>query len=136
MRLTINVNPDHAVEAALWKDLSQRRDQLYRQLLLLAAGHPSQEVATAANELSTALLWAAQHSQIAAIEVLAGRHNTKLIEDARERHATADVAAEKLAAAVKDAVVPKCRLFGKTRRGEVYDLGQSSSSQSTSASKP
>jgi hypothetical protein len=112
-RRTINADPAPGVEAALWKDLNQRRDQLYRQLQMLAAGHPAQEVAAAADELGLALLWTAQHSQIAVSEVLSHRFNQKLIDAAQERHATADAAAEKLATAVKDAAVPRRRLFGK-----------------------
>jgi hypothetical protein len=70
-RRTVNVNPASGAEATLWNDLNQRRDQLYRQLLMLAAGHPSQEVAAAADELGLALLWTAQHSQFAVSELLA-----------------------------------------------------------------
>jgi hypothetical protein len=118
-RRTINVNPAPGVEADLWKGLNERRDQLYRQLLMLAAGHPSQEVATAANELGVALLWTAQHSQFAVSEVLAHRINSELIERAQERHATAEAAAERLATAIEDAAAPKRRLFGKPRPTEL-----------------
>jgi hypothetical protein len=72
-RRTINASPIPGAEAALWKDLHHRRDQLYRQLLLLAAGHPSHEVAEAANVLGTALLWTAQQSEFAVSELLANR---------------------------------------------------------------
>lgn len=121
-RRTINVNRAPGVEADLWKTLNQRRDQLYRQLQMLAAGHPSQEVAAAANELGLALLWTAQHSQFAVSEVLASRFNLKLIEAVQERHATADAAAEKLATAIKDAAVPRRRLFGKPRPAATGEL--------------
>jgi hypothetical protein len=102
-RRTINANPTPGVEENLWKDLNQRRDQLYRQLQLLEAGHPFQDVAVAAHEFGLALLWTAQHSMIAVTEVLAHRLSMKLIEKAQERHATAEAAAEKLANAIKDA---------------------------------
>jgi hypothetical protein len=88
-RRAINANPAPGVEDALWKDLRNRRDQLYRQLLLLAAGHPSHEVAEAANELETALLWTAQQSEFAVSELLANRINPKLTEATQERHASA-----------------------------------------------
>jgi hypothetical protein len=114
-RRTINANPVPGVEADLWKGLNERRDQLYRQLLMLAAGHPSQEVAAAANELGVALLWTAQHSQFAVSEVLGHRLNLELIERAQERHATAEAAAERLVTVIKDAATPKRRLLGRPR---------------------
>jgi hypothetical protein len=125
-RRTINVNPAPGVEAALWKDLHQRHDQLYRQLLMLAAGHPSREVAAAANELGLALLWTAQHSEFAVSELLASRINLKLIEAAQERQATAQEAAEKLAIAIKDAAVPRRRLFLKRGPAQLRDSASSS----------
>ncbi len=119
-RRTLNVNPAPGVEADLWKDLNRRRDQLYRQLQMLAAGHPSQEVAAAANELGLALLWTAQHSQFAVSELLASRFNLKVIEAAQEQYTTAQ-AAERLATATKDAAVPRRRPFGQPRPAQLPD---------------
>lgn len=114
-RRTMNLDPTPGAEAELWKGLNKRRDDLYRQLLLLAAGHPSEGVAAAANELGIGLLWTAQQSQFAVSELLANRMNLKLIEAAQERHETAEAAAVKLENAIKEAAVPKRRLLGKRR---------------------
>jgi hypothetical protein len=125
-RRTFNANPASGVEADLWRDFNQRCDQLYRQLQMLAAGHPSQDVATSANELGLALLWTAQQSQFAVSAVLNGSFSMKLIEAAQERHATAEAAAERLATAVKDAAVPKRCLFAKPRPQQLRDSASSS----------
>lgn len=114
-RRTINVNTDRSVEAKLWEDLNRRRDELYRQLLLLAAGHPSQEVEEAARELSTALLLTAQYSLFAVTQVYGLITSPGLIEEARDKHAMAEKAAAKLVAAVKSATAP-------ARRGRVRQL--------------
>lgn len=120
-RRTINLNRAPGVEAELWKGFHQRRDDLYRQLLLVAAGHPSQEVAATAKELSLALLWTAQHSEFAVVELLADRFNLKLIEAAQERQTTAEVAAEKLETAIKEAGVPGRGLFARRRSAQIHD---------------
>jgi hypothetical protein len=72
------------------------------------------------------LLWTAQHSQFAVTELLTSRFNFKLIEAAQERHATAEAAAVKLATAIKDAAVPRRRLFGKLRPAQLRDSAPSS----------
>lgn len=114
-RRTLNLDPTPGAEAELWKGLNQRRDDLYKQLLLLSAGHPSQQVAAAANELGLGLLWTAQHSQFAVSELSAHRLNPQWIEAAQERHRTAEAAAIKLESAIKDAAAPKRRLLGRGR---------------------
>jgi hypothetical protein len=39
-RRTINVNRTPGTEVDLWKGFNERHDHVYRQLLLLAEGHP------------------------------------------------------------------------------------------------
>lgn len=118
-RRTINVDPTAGVEAGLWKSLNQRKDQVDRQLMLLAAGHPSQSVATAATELGLALVWLAHQSQRAVQAVLANRDVLELVKDAEERYKNTEAAATKLEKAVKDAAAPKRRLFEKRSRVEL-----------------
>lgn len=126
-RRTINVNRTPGGEAALWKDLDHRRDQLYRQLLMLAAGHPSHEVATAANELGLALLWTAHHSQFAVSQILADRISSKSIEVAQEKHTAADAAAESLAIAIKKAAISQRRsLIKPSKRSNQAEHKQTS----------
>ena len=103
----------------MWKDLNQRKDQLYKQLLLLAAGHPSQDVATAADELGLALLWVAQQTQFAVWELLAHRDFVRLVEAAMKRYETAQAALGRLTRATKDAAIPRRRGFRRPSRAEL-----------------
>lgn len=89
-RRTLNVDRTPGVEIDRWKDLTERVDQLYRQLLMLGSGHPSAEVSTAANELGLALQWTAHYSQWAVIDLLAGRTITQQFQEAKERHTAAE----------------------------------------------
>lgn len=118
-RRTLNVNPAPGAEAALWKDLNQRKDQLDRQLLLLAAGHPSQEISTAATELGLALVWSAHQTELTVQAQLANRDIVQLLDDAKKRHETAAAAVNKLAEAVKDAAVPKRRFLRRSPQKEL-----------------
>lgn len=119
-RRTLNAQtPD--VEADLWKGLNERKDQLDRQLLLLGAGHPSQQVAAAANELDLALVWLAHLSQLALQALLANRDFQRLVEDAAKRHEAAHAAMKRLADAVNEAATPKTRLFRRTPRAQLED---------------
>jgi hypothetical protein len=120
-RRTINANVDSSVEANLWKDPSQRKDQLYKQLLLLAAGHPSQDVAASADELGLELLWLAQRSQFAVSALRANRNFHKILVSAQERHKAAETALGKLTIATKDAATPKRRLFKISAQKELED---------------
>ena len=135
-RRTINANPDSSIESKLWEGITERRDQLCRQLLLLANGHPSQEVATAAKEMELALVQTVHSSALATMEVLAHRDIQGVIATAEKHHAAAEKAMDKLSAAVRDATVPKRRWLGRTRRPELQDSGQSSLPQSAPTPMP
>jgi hypothetical protein len=113
-RRTLNVNPTPGVEDDLWKDLNQRKEQVDRQLMLLAAGHPSKAVATSATELGLALVWLAQQTQFAVREVLANRDFLMLVDAAQERYKTAETALDKLTTAAEYAATPKRRLFRRS----------------------
>ena len=48
MRRGANVNTAPGAEDALWKSLNERRDQVCKRILVLAAGHPSAAVQSSA----------------------------------------------------------------------------------------
>jgi hypothetical protein len=110
-RRTINADPTPGSEKDLWKNLNQRKDQLYKQLLLLSVGHPSRDVASAADELGLALLWTSQQTQFAVFELLANRDFLPYVENAKQKHKAADTALVRLTIAAKDAATPKRHLF-------------------------
>lgn len=52
MRRAVDLNPAEGAADEMWKNLDQRRDQVQRKLLLLAAGHPQKLVRDRAARLA------------------------------------------------------------------------------------
>jgi hypothetical protein len=103
-RRGINVNPAPGAEDDLWASLNQRRDDVERRLLVLAAGHPSTTVQSSAEKLAVEVLNAAVHSHWHVIDILKGSSNIMTqLSFAQECHATALATCAELERAIKAA---------------------------------
>ena len=73
----------------------------------------------AATELDLVLVWLAQYSELAVQALLGDRDYLELVKEAEKQSEITDAAVNKLAEAVKDAVVPKRRLFRRSSPAEL-----------------
>jgi hypothetical protein len=103
MRRGANVNTAPGAEDALWKSLNERRDQVCKRLLVLAAGHPSAAVQSSAAKLDADLSKAVVHCEWHIHDLLQGRDNPEQLKFAWECHENAVTASADLERAVKAA---------------------------------
>lgn len=103
LRRTVNANPAPGAEQKLWADLSQRRDDVRRQLLVLATGHPSGKVRSAAGKLEVDLFTAAVRSESLVRELLSHRMTPEQVDMAVEPHQAATATCADLEQAMQKA---------------------------------
>jgi hypothetical protein len=92
VRCGVNANKTPGVEDARWADLNKRRDQVQRQLFVLAAGHPSPAVRSAAGKLEPQLFTAAVQAEWHVADVINGRDNAEHLSYAQKRYDNAATA--------------------------------------------
>jgi hypothetical protein len=102
-RRGINLDRTPGVEDQRWAALNQRSEDIYKQLVRLAAGHPSATVQSRAEELSSAILRAAYQSQWHVKDLLADRWDSAQLGKAQEEQEKAESVAAELERAVKTA---------------------------------
>jgi hypothetical protein len=102
-RRGLNVNTAPGAEDALWASLNQRRDEVRRRLLRMAAGHPSAEVQSAAGKLETCLFTAAVQAEWHVADVIKRRDTPEQLGYARKSYESAMAASAELESAVKAA---------------------------------
>lgn len=102
-RRGLNVSTAPGAEDALWAGLNQRRDEVRRQLLRMAAGHPSAAVQSAAEKLEVSLFTAAVQAEWLVADVIKGRDTSEQLGYAQKSYESAMAACADLESAVKDA---------------------------------
>jgi hypothetical protein len=102
-RRGINLSPDKAAESKKSAALSERSQQVDRNLLRLAAGHSNAVVAEWAHNLSGALVRAVYASEWYVRDLVAGRNNEDRLTAAQTTYTQAVEAAKELEHAVKKA---------------------------------
>lgn len=102
-RRALNVNPASGAEAALWTDINQRRDTVRRELMVLATGHPSDNVRRLAERLEPELFMAAVQTEWFVRDVLRGQPDAPSRTSAERCHATATATCDELDQAVQRA---------------------------------
>ena len=107
IRRGLNVNPAPGVEDAQWASLNQRRDQVRRRLLALAAGHASAEVRSSAEKLEPQLFKAAVQAEWHVADVIKHRDNPEHLGYAQECYDSAVAACAELESAIKAAAQGK-----------------------------
>jgi hypothetical protein len=100
-RRGINVNPDPNEEGKKSAVLDERQQQISKELMRLAAGHPSIPVAQIARQLSSAVVRAATASEWHVRDLALHRDPLPSLSRAQEAHAEATDLAEQLEQAVK-----------------------------------
>jgi hypothetical protein len=106
-RRGLNANPAPDAEDALWAGLNERRDEVRRQLLRMAAGHPSAAVQSAAGKLEVSLLTAAVQAEWLVADLIKGRDTSKQLGYAQKTYESAMAACAELESAVKAAAQGK-----------------------------
>jgi hypothetical protein len=101
VRRGLNANPSPGAEDAQWASLNQRRDQVRRRLLVLAAGHASATVRSSAEKLEPQLFTAAVQAEWHVADVIKNRDNPEHLGYARECHENAVATCAELERVVK-----------------------------------
>jgi len=109
MRRGASVNAAPGAEDALWKSLNERRDQVCKRLLVLAAAHPSAAVQSSAATLEAELSRAFVHCEWHIDDLLMRRDNPEQLKFAQGCHETAVATSADLDRAVKAAAQGKGR---------------------------
>jgi hypothetical protein len=109
MRRGASVNTAPGAEDALWKSFNERRDQVCKRLLVLAAAHPSAAVQSSAGKLEADLSRAVVHCEWHIHDLLLRRDNPEQLKFAQECHETAVATSADLDRAVKAAAQGKER---------------------------
>jgi hypothetical protein len=91
-RVTINLNPDVAAEAAKWAELQRQLDTARQRLLIVSAGNPRRHVRELARAAEVKVTNAFQASSWAVRDLQANRDNPEWMDHARKTHAAADAA--------------------------------------------
>ena len=102
-RRALNANPAPDAEAALWTDINQRRDKVRRELMVLATGHPADDIRGLAESLEPELFMAAVQTEWFVRDVLRGQPDAPSRTRAEECHATATATCDELDRAVQRA---------------------------------
>ena len=115
IRRRANVNRAPGAEDALWSSPNQRRDEVRRRLLVLAAGHPSSAVQSSAEQLEVQLFTAAIQTEWHVSDLLKNRSNDEHLSFARERNEAALATAAELERAVKSAGASQLRAIRRSK---------------------
>jgi uncharacterized phage protein gp47/JayE len=103
VRRGMNINTAPGAEAARWASLNQRCDQVLRQLFIVAAGHPSLAVRSAAKKLEPQPFTAAAQAEWHVADVIKGKDTAEHLRYAQERYDKAVAALADLERTVKAA---------------------------------
>jgi hypothetical protein len=95
VRVTINVG-NAEVEEARWKELTQQVYAARERLLIIAAGHPRQDIRKLAEQAQVKLANVLQASGWAVSDLLRNRDNPEWMEHARKTHEEAKDALQEL----------------------------------------
>jgi len=99
-RLANNVTPDQEERERVFRELKDRRDKLRVQLLVVAAGHPDEEVRLMCRELSARLYNALTSASWAIHDQYEPGYGENLTENAQAEHQLAYDLAEQLLEAI------------------------------------
>jgi hypothetical protein len=102
-RRGINADPAPAAEARLWADLNDRRDQVRRELMVLATGHSSAEVRSLTQRLEAELFMAAVQTEWFVRDALRGQVRPEQHDIAVRCHEAAVATCDELERAVQTA---------------------------------
>jgi len=103
------------VETERWAALKARTDQVYRELVKMAAGHQVAPIRVIATDLSSAVLRASSQSQWLVRDMLNRNATADKLAGAEAEHASAEVKLAELKAAIQAAGAP-VRLLPRARQ--------------------